>query len=153
MNRRYFLGATASAATVGVVSGCAERDRGDGGPGEGDQSPFYEHLLRAPNFDGTVVDLHGKDEVVVEVGVPTSDGKYGFEPPGIAIDVGTTVRWKWTGNSEKHNVVAMSGAEFESELTADPTYEYRFTVGQQAEIRYWCENHQLQGMVGGILSE
>jgi halocyanin-like protein len=153
MNRRQYLTRAVSVGTLGVLSGCAERDRGDGGPGEGDRSPFFRYIESAENYDG-IVDLRGKEEVVVDVGVPAEGefGTYAFDPPGIMVDIGTTVIWKWVGNGE-HNVVAEIGAEFESELTADSDYEFRFTLETRNNIRYYCVNHRWKGMFGGIMPD
>jgi halocyanin-like protein len=151
MNRRDFLrtaGGTAgvTAATSASTGTAAAAD--EGGEGGGGVPDFGGALEGANNYDGSVADETGADEVTVDVGA--SDG-LAFGPAAVHVDNGATVVWEWTGDGGAHNVVA-DGGEFDS---GDPVGEAGTTFEQTFEedgiYTYFCSPHESSGMVGAIV--
>ncbi|SHG94292.1 halocyanin domain-containing protein [Halobaculum gomorrense] len=101
------------------------------------------------NYDG-VVDRTGQSEVTVEVGVENGGGPYGFGPPAVRVDSGTTVVWQWTGQGGSHNVVAQDGS-YESELVADAGRTFSHTFESEGVSKYFCQPHKAIGMKGAIV--
>ena len=130
----------AGAATTGTPTGTAT------------ESPdIDEWLSDTSNYDGTIVDETGKDEVTIEVGVSGNGGNYAFGPPAVRIDPGTTVVWEWTGEGQSHNVHAMEGAGFQSETTAQEGFTYSRTLDSEGVITYQCDPHFMLGMKGVLV--
>lgn len=125
---------------------------GDGaGDGDGGEvrPDFGDWLVDA---DGGYRDARGEDEVTVAVGAEGNTGFFAFEPAGIWIDPGTTVRWEWTGEGGGHNVVAEEGpAALDSgDLVSEPGVHYEFTFEEDGITTYFCEPHLSLGMKGGV---
>jgi len=98
--------------------------------------------------DGKPADRTGQDEVRIRVGA--GDQGYAFDPALVAVDVGTTVRWEWTGRGGAHNVVATDD-DFDSGApeAGDPVaFEYTFT--EAGGHMYACRPHEGLGMKGAI---
>ena len=82
--------------------------------------------------------------------VSSDDGEYYYDPIGLHVQPGDTVRW--TIESGSHNVVSYDdripeGAEsFESEILSEGSYERQFTASGTYD--YYCMPHQTLGMVG-----
>lgn len=135
-----------------VVDSAASVDGGDGGDGGGEgqvRPDFGEWLV---DVDGGYQDARGEDEATVRVGGEGNTGFFTFEPAGLWVDPGTTVRWEWTGEGGGHNVVAEEGpADVDS---GDPVSEagvnYEYTVEQEGITTYFCSPHRSLGMKGGI---
>lgn len=156
-SRRQFIGASAAIALT-AIAGCLGEDDEQADPAEGndegDANGFEqeedvpeaidEYLAETPNYEGTIADATGEDEVRVAL---TGDNL--FEPAAIRIDAGTTIVWEWEAGA--HNVVADedSDEQFDSgDVVSDETYEYTF---EDAGIQlYECEPHIADGMFGGI---
>ncbi|MFB6157493.1 MAG: halocyanin domain-containing protein [Haloferacaceae archaeon] len=140
--RRQVLraGATAAAATLGI---------GAGGTATA-QSTFGGWLDGVGNYDG-VVDRTGRSEVTVTVGAQGNGGSFAFGPPAVRVDPGTTVVWKWNGKGGQHNVVAESGAGFESELTGEAGHTFSRTFDAEGVVKYYCAPHRSLGMKGVVV--
>lgn len=82
--------------------------------------------------------------------VSTSDGDYYFDPIGLHVQPGDTIRW--TIEAGSHNVVSYDdripeGAEtFETEIISEGSHELSFDV--EGTYDYYCMPHQTLGMVG-----
>jgi plastocyanin len=82
--------------------------------------------------------------------VSTSDGDYYFDPIGLHVQPGDTIRW--TIEAGSHNVVSYDdripeGAEtFETEIISEGSHEMSFDV--EGTYDYYCAPHQTLGMVG-----
>jgi halocyanin-like protein len=106
-------------------------------------------LSDVPNYDGTTVDATGQDEATVRVGTQTTEGPYGFGPPAVHVDPGTTVVWEWTGAGGDHNVVDQDGA-FESDLTDESGFTFSHTFEETGLYKYYCAPHEPLGMKGAV---
>jgi halocyanin-like protein len=152
MNRREFLrtagGTAGGAAAAGVATGsAAAAESGGGGGGTPD---FGGYLDDVGNFDGTVVDATGQDEVTIAVGAEGNGGALAFDPPAVHIDNGATVVWEWTGEGGSHNVVHEEGS-FESELTAEGGFTFEHTFESDGVYNYYCQPHKSLGMKASVV--
>ncbi|WP_324664470.1 halocyanin domain-containing protein [Haloarcula sp. CK38] len=69
-----------------------------------------EYLADTGNYDGTVEDKTGDDDIDVMVGVQgNGPGAQAYDPAAMEVAPGTLVRWVWTGDGGRHNVVSESG--------------------------------------------
>ena len=137
--RRVLLSTVAlgAAALAGCVSSASPERPGA-------KTPEYDGWLsNTPNYDG-VVDRTGRSTVTVAVG-----GESGmvFAPPAIRVDVGTTVRWEWTGGGSAHNVEAEDGS-FESRTTSAAGATFERTFEDSGMVKYLCVPHEYAGMKG-----
>ena len=139
-------GAAALNAGAGSVTAASE-EGGDGGGGGGESPDFGGHLDGANNFDGSVTDATGQDEVTVDVGA--GDG-LAFGPAAVHVDNGATVVWEWTGEGGSHNVVH-EGGNFESELTAEEGFTFEQTFEEDGVYNYYCQPHKSLGMKGSVV--
>lgn len=114
------------------------------------QTDFDGWLSDVGNYDGTVVDATGEDEVTVEVGVQANGGAFGFGPAAVQVDPGTTVVWEWTGEGVPHNVVDEAG-DFESELISEAGFTYEQTFDAAGVVKYFCTPHRGLGMKGVVV--
>ena len=140
--RRGLLGAAGGATAAVAVASAA-------GPAAA-QTDFDGWLSDVDNYDGTVVDATGQDNVTVEVGVQANGGAYGFGPAAVQVDPGTTVRWEWTGEGQQHNVVDEAG-NFESDLTSEEGFTYERTFDSAGVVKYFCRPHRGLGMKGVVV--
>jgi halocyanin-like protein len=159
VSRRTALRTAAALALAGpALAGCSssgdesdDGDDGDGGDGSGTE--FGGWMDDVSNFDGTVEDRTGTDQVTVMVGTEGNGSNWAFSPPAIRVSTGTTVRWEWTGEGGTHNVVAQGGA-FDSGTAvsdADTTFERKLTEAQT--YKYSCVPHEGAGMKGVVVVE
>jgi len=115
--------------------------------------PSVESFLSdTSNFDG-IEDRTGSESVGVDVGVEANGAFYGFSPPAVRVDTGTTVTWTWTGQGGIHNVSAEHGADFEAEQTAEEGNTYEQTFDSAGTVLYVCVPHRGVGMKGAIVVE
>lgn len=140
------VGATAEGpveppGTGGGVSG------GGGGGGDPGRPDFRGYLDDAKNYDGSVVDARGRDEVTVFVGA--GDDGLAFSPPAVHVDNGATVRWAWTGDGGAHNVVAEDDTFASGSVVESGVFEYTFEA--DGIYRYYCAPHKAQGMKGAVV--
>ncbi|WP_336002541.1 halocyanin domain-containing protein [Halorientalis halophila] len=153
MNRRDFIrtagGAAGTTAAVSAGAGTAAASSEDGGGG-GTRPDFGGYLDDANGYEGgQPADQTGNSEVTVEVG--TGSQGFGFSPPAVHVDTGTTVVWEWTGEGGAHNVnsndeVFSSGS---AESGAGITFEYTFE--ESGVFNYHCVPHESSGMKGAIV--
>jgi len=175
VSRRVLL-RVAGVALAGTAAGCSGGDSPSGDGDGGDQSTpsetptgtptatetatstestgtaIEEFLSDTDNYDG-VVDKTGASEVEVDVGAEGNVAYYAFAPAAIRIDEGTTVTWTWTGKGGQHNVVAMDGADLESELKSDAGATFQHTFEETGTVLYVCSPHKGTGMKGAIVVE
>jgi len=143
MKRRDFLRAAGGTATA---AGAAVAGAGTAAA----QVDYGGWLDDVGNYDGTTVDATGQDEVTIGVGTEGNGGNFAFDPPAVQIDPGTTVVWEWTGEGGQHNVVAESGGDFESELTATAGFTFEHTFEEEGIVTYYCQPHRSLGMKAAI---
>lgn len=118
----------------------------------GEQPTVEEFLSATDNFDG-IEDRTGTATVDVKVGVEANGAFFGFGPPAVRVDGGTTVTWTWTGQGGPHNVVARHGAEFESEQTSEEGHTFQRIFDEPGTVLYVCSPHEGTGMKGAIVVE
>ena len=143
MHRRTFLVAGATVATAGLA-GCTSGGSGGSGGSDG----YGDWFSDVDNYDGEV-DRTGTSQVTVRVGA--EDGLK-FSPPAIVVDTGTTVRWTWTGQGGRHDVVARDG-QFKSEYHDSEGATFEHTFEATGAFPYYCEPHRSLGMKGGVRVE
>lgn len=106
----------------------------------------------AGNYDGSIVDETGSDEVVVKVGAEGNDGNFAFEPAAVRISSGTTVKWEWTGQGGQHNVVSDQSSDFDF-TSGDPKTEgepFQQSFDETGAGLYYCAPHESLGMKGAF---
>lgn len=113
------------------------------------QARFDGWLGDTSNFDGTVVDRTGQDEVTIAVGTEGNMGPNAFDPPAVRVSPGTTVIWEWTGEGT-HNVVEEGGG-FESELTGSEGHTFEHVFDAEGTTKYYCNPHRSLGMKGVVV--
>jgi halocyanin-like protein len=150
------VGATALAGCSGGDGGGGDgNDNGDSNSDGGDNSSgnndFGGWLTDAKNYDGSVADETGSDQVTVEVGVG-SDG-FAFGPVAVRVSTGTEVQWEWTGKGGQHNVHAEEGASFESDLYEEAGVHFSHTFEETGTVKYQCDPHSSVGMKGVVVVE
>ncbi len=148
VSRRAFMRTAAGTATAAAATGTASAaESGDGGGGGGGGEPDLEgYLDGANNFDGSVVDQTGNDEVNVAVGA--GDG-FAFGPAAVHVDNGATVVWEWTGEGGNHNVVNEGEAFNSGDTQASGTFEHTFE--EDGIFQYFCAPHKQSGMLGVVV--
>lgn len=111
-----------------------------------------EYLSETDNYDGTVEDFTGEDQVTVEVGeFGDDDQMYVFEPAAIRVDQGTEVVWEWADRSA-HNVVHEGGV-FESELHDEEGATFSHTFEKSGTFLYRCQPHAALEHKGAVVVE
>lgn len=159
MDRRQFVRGIGAVTITAGLAGCSgggddgggDGNGGDGGDGgNGPPAAVEEWLSDANEYDGTVTDKTGSDSVTVEVGA--GDG-LAFVPAAVRISTGTEVTWEWTGEGGRHNVVAESGGDFESELTQEEGFTFSQTFEESGVVTYYCNPHRGVGMKGALVVE
>lgn len=123
----------------------------DSGSESESDDPVDEHLAETENYDGTVEDFTGEDEVTVQV-ASEDEPQFVFDPPAIRIDAGTTVIWEWSGQAGAHNVVEVDGA-FGSEIYDEAGTTFSHTFEESGTYLYICEPHAALGQNGAIVVE
>jgi halocyanin-like protein len=147
LTRRRVVGC--SLATLGLVGAQPLADARGGGQSAGPD--FGGYLDAANNYDGTVADRRGQTETTVEVGVDAGGGDFGFGPPAVHVDNGTTVKWEWVGSSP-HNVYSADDGPLDSgEPTAEGGVHYQYTFETDGIYLYRCQPHGSLGMRGAIV--
>jgi halocyanin-like protein len=152
MKRRDFLraaGGSTAAATAATAAQPAAAAEGGGGGGGGSVTPDWGGWLSG--IDGSFQDARGQGEVTVQVGAQGNGGAYAFEPAGLWVDTGTTVKWEWTGEGGGHNVVADSGpASLDSSTYSSSGVHYEHTFEEGGITTYYCDPHLSLGMKGAV---
>ena len=151
ISRRHFMTAAAGATTAAAATGTAaaqsttEGTEGGGGGGGG-QPDLGGYLDGANNFGGSVTDMRGQDEVVVEVGAGSG---LAYGPAAVHVDNGATVVWEWTGEGGAHNVVAEDETFNSGSTQTSGTFEYTFE--EDGIYDYFCVPHKGSGMLGAVV--
>lgn len=165
--RRTVLRSAAGTLVLGTLAGCTGDDDGNGGDGDSDsdgddgngddpetRADTWLSDNNANEYDGSVADHTGEDEVTVMVGA--GNGR-AFDPPAIRIDTGTTVIWEWTGQGGNHNVVPDGDTDFEDfgqqEQTDEEGHTAESTFDEAGVGLYVCQPHAAQGMYGAVIVE
>ena len=105
-------------------------------------------LVETSNFDGSVLDLTGRDEAEVAVGTEGNNGNNAYSPVAIQVETGTTVVWEWIRGS--HNVVDTDDT-FRSDIGTGLTFEHTFQ--ETGTYTYYCSPHKRYGMMGAVVVE
>jgi len=96
--------------------------------------------------------MTGESEVTITVGAQGNGGAFGFDPPAVHVDTGTTVKFEWTGEGGGHNVVQQGGSTLDSgAAVAESGVNYEHTFESGGMFKYYCSPHQGLGMKGGIV--
>jgi halocyanin-like protein len=110
-----------------------------------------DYLADTTNYDGTVADRTGQEEVTVRVGAEGNGGGFAFGPPAVRVDPGTTLVWEWTGSGGLHNVVAENG-DFDSGSPVSGDAEtFSHAVSGTGTWLYYCNPHRALGMKGAVV--
>lgn len=163
VDRRTVIRGVGSLALVGAVAGCStdggdggdggdDGDGGDGGDGGMSNQEVNDHLAETDNYDG-IEDTTGQSGVTVMVGTEANGGNFGFGPPAIRVDAGTTVTWEWTGRGSSHNVVHEEGAFDSGQAAAEEGTTFEHTFEETGTYLYVCEPHESLGMKGAVVVE
>jgi len=126
-------------------------DGSDGDDGGDVPSEIDDYLADANQYDGSIEDLTGQDEVTVEVGV--GDTGFAFSPAALRIDSSTTVVWEWTGNGGGHNVASVESSESDfdnGEIADEEGYTFEQSFDNAGIQLYECSPHSANGMLGAI---
>lgn len=119
---------------------------------EGEPAPeeVREYLDDATNFDGTVADYTGDDEVVVAVGhLPSVGEPMAFDPAAIRIDPGTTVTWE---HAEGGVHILATEDDLFAEATLDEEGQtWSYTFEEEQTVLYYCVPHRALGTKGAII--
>ncbi|MDL5363321.1 halocyanin domain-containing protein [Halalkalicoccus sp. NIPERK01] len=117
----------------------------------------YEYVAREPdygdwfddvdNFEGTV-DMRGREEVRIRVGVDGNGGGFALSPPAINVDPGTRVVWEWVGEDGPHWFAAADGSYASPEQSRG---EYGLVFDGVGISKYACEPHEAAGMKGAVV--
>lgn len=107
------------------------------------------------NYDGTVVDRMGQDNVTVAVGADGNGGTFAFDPAAVRVSTGTAVTFEWV--SDTHNVLVESqpdGAGWDGHDTIENDgFSFSQTFETAGTYRYYCDPHLSLGMKGAIVVE
>lgn len=115
----------------------------------GSRPDFGGYLDDATNYDGTVVDETGQQEVTVRVGA--GDTGLAFGPAAVHVDNGATVEWEWTGEGGAHNVVAEDDSFDSGSPVAEAGVHFEHTFETDGIYRYYCNPHKATRMVGAVV--
>lgn len=105
------------------------------------------YLAGTENFDGEIVDRTGSGEVTVTAGETADGSSFGFSPPAIRVDPGTTV--VWAVEEAVHTVTSVDG-EFDSGAL-EPADTWDYTFEEPGEYLYLCQPHAGIGMRGAVV--
>lgn len=101
------------------------------------------------------------EEGVVEIRMVTENGEFYFDPIGVQVEPGTTVRFVL--ENDVHNSVAYhpdngrplripEGAEpWASPIFTEQGASFEVTLTEEGVYDYFCQPHEMMGMVGRIV--
>lgn len=155
LSRRTILQAGTAVAAGGLLAGCLGDDEppepNDDDDDDDDLEDWEEFMEDANEYDGTIEDMTGQDEVeVLNGGGPAG---LAYDPPAIEIDVGTTVVWEWTGEGGAHNVVAEDESFNSGDAVDEEGKRWDHTFDEEGTYTYYCTPHRAAGMKGVIFVE
>lgn len=138
-------GLFAGVAGVGIAAlgGCAS---GVGGGVSTASGEYGGWMAGAAGYGGETVDRTGESTVTVAVGA--GEG-FAFDPAAVEVTVGTTVRWEWTGEGRRHNVIEV-GDGYRSQLYALEGKTFAHTFDESGVSNYYCNPHRSLGMKGVV---
>lgn len=158
--RREFLRLASAAALVGVA-GCSAGAR------EEETSPSPEPAGSSPTLtDGsstaTPTETEAESDETVEVGMITDNQGSYFDPKGLLIEPGTSVRF--VNKSGSHGSTAYhpdnddhplripeEATPWDSGVFTEPDKTYEVTFDIEGVYDYYCQPHESLGMVGRII--
>lgn len=112
--------------------------------------PLEEWLAGANGYDGRIVRQSPRSSPTVMVGEHTDDG-LAFAPPAIEVAPGTNVRWDWSGDGGRHNVVALDGTFDSGRTNAQGGTGYHYVFTEPGVHRYVSEPDREDGMRGVVV--
>ena len=137
-------------ATSPTPESTEARDESDSGAAEFDG--WFDDVS---NYEGSVADRTGQNEVAVTVGSEGNGGEFAFDPPAVRVSAGTTLTFEWV--SDTHNVVVdsqPSDAAWEGHETIENDgFSFSSSLGTAGTYLYYCEPHLSMGMKGAIVVE
>ena len=175
MERRTFLRLSAVIATGSTASlaGCPDPGQSvlDDNPEEGprqtatrttagpttslggirEEPEYGDWFTNVSNYEGTAVVQRGTEETEILVGAEGNGGNRAFDPAAVAVPIGTTVIWRWTGMGGEHNVVAVDGAFDSGEPVAEPGNRFAVRFPGAGTWRYYSEPSRSAGMKGAVV--
>ena len=149
--RRRVLTASGAVAAAGATAGPAAAQDTD----EDFEGWFGGEVKGAAtsNYDGSVTDMTGQDEVTVDVGAEGNGGPFAFGPAAMRIDPGTTVTFEWI--SDTHNIVVETqpdGADWQGVSSIENTgFSITHTFETEGTYKYYCQPPLSIGMKGAIV--
>jgi halocyanin-like protein len=151
-SRREFV--TTALVGTGALAGCLARGEEPSATSKGaDATCLDDWLADANGYEG-VIERYGPDDTpTVMVGEYRGSHHEGaaFDPAGIRVPPGTTVRWEWSDHDDPANVVAVDGA-FDSggPVSAHGT-TFTHTFADRGTYRYVSEPSRDDGMYGAVV--
>lgn|GEM_PF-980268 len=154
MRRRQFLDTLVGGVTAGfaALAGCQAGGSPETVPGT--EYPTVDEWLTETDvgsadetYDGELLDRRGDSEVRIDVGSGGNGGTSAYDPSGVVVSPGTTVRWVWVDDREMHNVVAdpdrqlgESDYEFRSGgPVTEKGNEFTMSLDREGVALYHCE--------------
>ncbi len=154
VDRRTVLRGVGTVAIIGTLAGCSTGGDGNGGGDGGDggisNQDVDDYLSETDNYD-SIQDMTGQSSVTVDVGTEANGGFFGYAPPAIQVETGTTVTWEWTGQGSTHNVIEEDGAFDSGEAVAEEGTTFEHSFDETGTFLYYCEPHEGLGMKGAVV--
>ena len=130
-----------------LISSVAVATDSDGTEAPPSDQGVEAYLAGTGNFDGVIADRTGSGEVTVTAGETPDGSSFGFSPPAIRIDSGTTVVWE--AEEAVHTVTSVDG-EFDSGVL-EPGDSWDYTFEESGEYLYLCRPRAGIGMRGAVV--
>lgn len=169
--RRRFLGAIGAATTAGLA-GCSAgaSTQEDAAPPEVDAPTEVESTPTATAVPTTAVtatptgtpgEADGTTGAQVDIQMITDNKGSYFDPKGLLIDPGTTIRF--VNASGSHSATAYhpdygmalripeDATPWDSGLYTEPEKMFEFTLETEGVYDYYCAPHEMLGMVGRLI--
>lgn len=134
-------------ATLHSLSGARERESDE-------ERTVDSWLADTDNYDGTVEDFTGQDEVVVKTGeLEDAEQVFVYEPPAIRIDEGTEVVWEWVGDGGHTVTHEVEDPEFDSGVISGDGETFSHTFEESGTYFYYCLPHRALAQKGAVVVE
>lgn len=157
--RRLIL--LASTAFTGLA-GCSESDADESAPSnDRDESPTpTQSPTEAPDDTATPTPDAADDVAVVEM-ITDNQGSY-FDPKGLVVEPGTTVRFVnesgshgttayHPDNEEQPLRIPTEAEPWDSPIYTEPDRRFEVTLEVEGVYDYYCPPHESMGMVGRLI--
>lgn len=160
IDRRQFVKSSGALLAIAPIAGCSGNGNGDDGNGDADANgddgngdgDIDEWLADVENYDGSVADETGQDEITIINGeVDGADQQYVFDPPAVEVDAGTTVVWEWAGD-DSHSVTDDDG-DFDSGIIDGDGETFEYTFDEAGTYLYYCQPHRSLNQKGAVIVE